>query len=220
MATTKSDRLREALADEIVSGALPAGARLDEVRLAARFEVSRTPVREALKELAATGLVRIFAHRGAEVAPLSDERVSEMFAAVAEVEAACAGLCVVAMSGSERRELATLHQACGDMVRRGDAERYHAANVAFHHAIHEGCHNRILVEIATSLRRRLAPLSRAQFRGDGRLAQSFAEHEVIVQAILRGDRQRALDAMRDHLAVVERAFLGYTAAGVAIRAAE
>lgn len=219
MASTKTDRLREALADEIVTGSLPAGARLDEMGLAARFGVSRTPVREALKELAASGLVRIVAHRGAEVAPLSDDRVSQMFAAVAEVEAACAGLCVVTMSATERYELAALHDTCGEMVRKGDAERYHIANVAFHHAIHEGCHNRILVEIATSLRRRLAPLSRAQFRGDGRLALSFAEHDVIVQAILRGDRQRALEAMREHLAVVERAFLGYTAVST-VRAAE
>jgi DNA-binding GntR family transcriptional regulator len=208
MPITKTDRVREALADDILTGRITAGTRLDEVRLADRFKLSRTPVREALKQLSASGLIRFVSHRGAQVTTLSERQASELFTAVAEVEASCAGLCAVNMTADERYRLETLHESCGNIVREGDAEAYHGANIDFHHAIHEGCHNEILVELATSLRLRLAPLSRVQFRGGGRLARSFAEHEVIVQAILRGDREQALQAMRDHLAVVERAFIG------------
>lgn len=73
---TRVDRVRESLADDILSGRLESGTRLDEVSLARRFEVSRTPVREALRELAAVGLVQTRAHSGALVADLVTARLT------------------------------------------------------------------------------------------------------------------------------------------------
>ena len=89
---TRAEELRLQLADEIVRGALPPGAALDETDIARRFNVSRTPVREALRQLAASGLVDARAHRGAVVARPSIERLTGMFEAMAELEALCAGL--------------------------------------------------------------------------------------------------------------------------------
>ena len=89
---TRAEELRLQLADEIVSGALAPGSALDETDIARRFNVSRTPVREALRQLAASGLVEARAHRGAVVAQPSIERLSGMFEAMAELEALCAGL--------------------------------------------------------------------------------------------------------------------------------
>jgi DNA-binding GntR family transcriptional regulator len=89
---TRAEELRLQLADEIVRGALAPGAPLDETEIAKRFNVSRTPVREALRQLATSGLVEARAHRGAVVARPSLERLSGMFEAMAELEALCAGL--------------------------------------------------------------------------------------------------------------------------------
>ena len=211
---TRADALRETLADEIISGALAPGARLDETSVADRFRVSRTPVREALKQLAAAGLVSIQAHRAAEVVTITTERMSEMFEARAELESLCARLCALRMTPLERRRLERLHQRCGDQVRSGDIERYHATNGDFHTAIYQGSHNTVLAEMAGGLRRRLSPFSRAQFRGPGRLAGSFGEHAAVVEAILRGDADEAYRAMHRHVAVVRQAFSDY-AAGVA-----
>jgi DNA-binding GntR family transcriptional regulator len=210
---TRADRVREALADDIVVGRLTAGARLDEVRLAKRFAVSRTPVREALRELAATGLVASRAHQGAVVAAIPSERVTEICESVAEVEAVCARLCAIKMSAADRRRFEELHRHCGELVRSGDADRYHVANASFHAALRKGSHNSVLEEMVAALRNRFAPLSRAQFRGPGRLAQSYREHDLIVRSILRGDGDQAYHAALAHGSSISRAFAEYTAHG-------
>src|SRR6202789_243171 len=102
---TRAEELRLQLADEIVRGALAPGAALDETDIARRFGVSRTPVREALRQLAASGLVEARAHRGAVVAQPSLERLGGMFEAMAELEALCAGLAAERMTPAERYRL-------------------------------------------------------------------------------------------------------------------
>src|SRR5881398_877524 len=102
---TRAEELRLQLADEIVRGALAPGAALDETDIARRFNVSRTPVREALRQLAASGLVDARAHRGALVARPSIERLHEMFEAMAELEALCAWLAAERMAPVERHRL-------------------------------------------------------------------------------------------------------------------
>src|SRR5450759_3188162 len=102
---TRAEELRLQLADEIVRGALPPGAALDETDIAKRFNVSRTPVREALRQLAASGLVDARAHRGAVVARPSLDRLTGMFEAMAELEAICAGLAAERMPAVEGNRL-------------------------------------------------------------------------------------------------------------------
>src|SRR6201988_3015479 len=98
----RAEEFRQQLADEIVRGDLAPGAALDETDIARRFSVSRTPVREALRQLAASGLIEARAHRGAVVAQPSVERLSGMFEAMAELEALCAGLAAERMAPAER----------------------------------------------------------------------------------------------------------------------
>src|SRR5258708_16451860 len=107
---TRAEELRLQLADEIVRGVLPPGAALDETDIARRFKVSRTPVREALRQLVASGLVESRAHRGAVVARPSIQRLTRVFEAIAEVEALCAGLAAERMSPAERHRLEAVHE--------------------------------------------------------------------------------------------------------------
>jgi DNA-binding GntR family transcriptional regulator len=135
-----------------------------------------------------------------------------MFEAVAELEALCARLSAEKMTSAERYQLEELHHHCGGLVRHGDTELYHAANVDFHAAIRTGCHNAALDDAMATLRRRFSPLSRIQFRGEGRLADSYSEHDEVVRAILRGNGELAFQTMRRHVSGVRRAFEEYTGA--------
>ena len=99
---TRADALRDAIAEAIVRGELTPGQRLDEMSVAQRFSVSRTPVREALKQLATMDLVELRPHRGAVVAGLEATRLAELFEAMEEVEAVCSRLAAGKMSRAER----------------------------------------------------------------------------------------------------------------------
>jgi DNA-binding GntR family transcriptional regulator len=196
---TRAEELRLQLADEIVRGALPPGSALDESDIARRFHVSRTPVREALRQLAASGLVDARAHRGAVVAQPSIERLSGMFEAMAELEALCAGLAAERMTPAERHRLEAIHEELRVLSHAGDPDRFHEVNERFHSAIYAGSQNGHIAEITLATRVRVQPFRRAQFRNLGRLAKSHAEHDRVVVAILRGDRLGAASAMRAHI---------------------
>ena len=206
---TLADELRLALADDIVRGMLVPGAALDETELARRFGVSRTPVREAIRQLAASGLVEVRAHRGAVVARPSEERLLGMFEAMAELEALCAGLAAERMTPAERGALEAVHEELRALIQGGDPQRYHEVNEAFHAAIYAGTHNAYLAEMTHATRSRVQPFRRAQFRNLGRLAKSHVEHDNVVLAILRGDRVGAAGAMRVHIMKVREEYEAY-----------
>jgi len=209
---TRAEELRVQLADEIVRGALQPGTALDEMELARRFGVSRTPVREAIRQLAASGLVETRAHRGALVARPSGEHLLGMFEAMAELEALCAGLAAERMTRAERHLLEIAHEEMRALIRIGDPQRFHEVNEAFHGAIYVGAHNGYLAEITLATRARVQPFRRAQFRNLGRLAKSQAEHDRVVEAIQRGDRDRAAGAMRLHIMTVQEEYELYASA--------
>lgn len=206
---TRTEALRLQLADEIVSGALEPGIPLDEQELATRFGVSRTPVREAIRQLSASGLVSVRPHRGAVVALPTPRQLNDMFEAMAELEGLCAGLAARNMTITERRALEALHEELRVLMQQGDPLRYHEKNEAFHTAIYAGTHNSYLADITLMTRTRVAPFRRAQFRAAGRLGGSYQEHDLVVQAILRGDQAAATDAMRNHIGIVRDAFHSY-----------
>jgi DNA-binding GntR family transcriptional regulator len=188
------------LMDEILSGTLAPGAALDETELALRFNVSRTPVREALRQLSASGLVMHRAHRGAVVADVSENDLRHMFEVLTELEVLCVSFAVERMTAEERRQLEALHHASEAVVRGGDDAEYARYNDFFHAMIHQGTHNPFLIELIRSAKTRVAPFRRIQFRAPGRLAASYAEHQAILDRIQRGDVAGASGYMRAHLA--------------------
>ena len=200
---TRAEELRLQLADEIVRGILPPGTGLDETEIAQRFNVSRTPVREALRQLAASGLVDSRAHRGAVVARPSPVRLTGMFEAMAELEALCAGLAAERMPPVERQALEAVHEELRLLSHAGNPERFHDVNERFHNAIYGGSQNGYIAEITLATRVRVQPFRRAQFRNLGRMAKSHREHDRVVVAIMRGDRVGAATAMREHIELVQ-----------------
>ncbi len=211
--STQAERLADSIAEKVLSGEFPPGFRLDETALAERFGVSRTPVREAIRLIASTGLIDVVPRRGASVATVTSAELETLFGAMAEIEATCARLAALSMTPIERRRLQARHEAMGEMVTNDDRDAYAAANIDFHTQIYMGARNAIISDFAKGLRRRLAPFRRAQFRTEGRTSRSHAEHGAVVKAILACDAAAAHAAMFHHMSLVEDSF-GRLAAGV------
>lgn len=206
MSESTADKVAEALAESIFSGEFEPGSRLDEQLLAQRFEVSRTPVREAFRLLATTGLIEIKPRRGAFVTQVSPSELEELFVAMGELEATCARLSALSMAPTERRRLEALHEKMGPIAASGDAEAFAEANHSFHTMIYAGAHNVVIADMTSAMRRRLAPFRHAQFYLEGRPPRSHAEHDAVVRAIVAGDAGKAHAAMLHHVTLVEASF--------------
>jgi len=206
---TITDDLYRRLADDVISGRLAPGTRLEEQALADKFRVSRTPVREALGQLAAAGLAEKEPHRGVFIKSITPRQLDEMFEYMAELEASCARLAAERMTTDERRRLMTMHETTRGLSRAGTPDDYEKQNLEFHALLYQGAHNSHLEEVTFLTRKRLAPFRRAQFRVLGRLANSFREHDLVVSAIIRGDGAGAAEAMRSHMLTVGTASQDY-----------
>jgi len=197
----QSLRLRQTIETEIVDGRLAIGARLDETELAERFGVSRTPIREALLQLAMTGLVEIKPRRGAIVSAPDPQLLIAMFETMAEIEAACGRLAARRLVPADEADLKASLAACRVAAEDQDPEAYYGENYIFHTVVYRACRNAFLAEQARLLHRRLAPFRRMQLRARHRLGQSLAEHEAIVAAIVAGDETGASELLRAHVIV-------------------
>lgn len=207
-----SDQIRNALTDEIATGQLPAGASLDEQELANRFGASRTPVREALRQLASSGLVEIRPRRGGVVARTTPEQIMDMFETTAEVEAMCVRLATYRMTPLERAQLLDLHESSRALVANRDIDGYDDFNVRFHHAIYLATHNAFMAEQALAIRTRLKAFRRTQLRHSDRIVRSREEHDGIMTAIAQGDGEEAARRMRAHMLNAASAIGSYIAA--------
>jgi DNA-binding GntR family transcriptional regulator len=193
--------LRDALEDLIATGEFRPGERLDEIGLAGRFGVSRTPIREALHQLSAAGLVEIRPHRGAIVADVGPARLVEMFEVMAELEGMAGRLAARRLTSAHEAAILAAHQACESAARAGDPDAYYYENERFHAAIYAASRNGFLAEQALALHRRLKPYRRLQLRVRNRVATSLAEHGEIIAAIRAGDGDRAEGLLRAHITV-------------------
>lgn len=198
---TRADQLRRTLEEDIFSGRVKPGDRLDEQSLAQRFGVSRTPVREALRQLSASGLIEVRPRQGAVVAVITLPRLIEMFEVMAELEGMCARLAARRMTEAERKAIVALVDDADDFAEKVDLEGYYVNNRQFHDAIYAGSHNHVLEEMTRGLHHRTAPYRRHQLNRPGRIHESLAEHKLVVEAILSGDAEAAGRAMHRHVNV-------------------
>lgn len=203
---TRAEELREKIEELIATGALPPGTRLDETELAERFGVSRTPIREALIQLASIGILRMRPRRGVIVPEVSPQRLVEMFEVMAELEGMCGRLAARRMSAAEHETLVQALRACDTARSSEDADAYYLQNEIFHAVIYAGSHNSFLIEQALALHRRLRPQRRLQLRVRDRVANSFAEHSRVVKALLAGDAETAAECLRAHVLVQGQRF--------------
>jgi DNA-binding GntR family transcriptional regulator len=201
LTTSTFHKLRDEIENGIVTGTLAPGSRLDEVQLASRFGVSRTPIREALMQLGAIGLVEIRPRRGAVVVDPGPNRIYEMFEVMAELEGMAGSLASRRYTEEDRVKLLAAHAECELSATSGDTDAYYYDNEIFHHAIYEASHSGFLLEQCKALHRRLRPYRRLQLRVRNRMKVSYVEHNGIIEAILAGEAEKARELLRSHIAV-------------------
>jgi DNA-binding GntR family transcriptional regulator len=196
-----SEQLREQIEEGIVTGRYAPGERLDEVDLAVAYKISRTPTREALIQLGASGFIEKRPRKGWVVAEIPPNRLCEMFDVMAELEAMCGRLAARRATDAEQQAILSAHEACRTARDANDPATYYRLNEVFHFAIYDASHNQFLIEQARTLHRRLRPYRRLQLRVRSRMASSFDEHEAIVKAILAGDGNVVTNLLRSHVVV-------------------
>ena len=194
---TLSDEVFQALVNDILSGAVKPGTRLDEPSICRKFGVSRTPIREALRRLGGTGLVEVTPRKGVTVARIEVDELNDMFEALAEFEGLCARLSSVRMTALEKKRLELINAGRQKKIAEGDHE-FAELNNEFHEAIYLGSHNSSIASVTRSFRQRLAPFRTLQFV-PGHTEYAFHEHDGIVHAIVASDPDRAYGLMRDHV---------------------
>ncbi len=192
-------RIEQALLEEIGTGALKPGQRLDEAGLARRFGTSRTPVREALSRLTAQGVLVQGERRGVFVAEYSREQLSQIFEAMHEIETACARIASQRLTLLSRSEIEAAQAACEAAAESGDRPQYLRANESFHMAIYRATGNPYITEIASEFRRRTGPFRAKKFETRDDLIASARSHAELINDIFSEDSATASRSMRSHM---------------------
>ncbi|NML44740.1 GntR family transcriptional regulator [Ramlibacter sp. G-1-2-2] len=195
----RAAEIRGALQEEIETGKLPPGSLLDERALATRFQVSRTPVREALQQLAAHKLVVIAPRQGITVGRLSISRVRAIMEGIGELEATCAKLAARRVDDELRGKLEAALQQCQDAAVEGGTEEYGAANIAFHDVIYNGSRNPYLADLIRNARRQILRYRIRDFVTKAQINQSLQDHRKIARAIEDGDEALSAQLMLLHV---------------------
>ena len=192
-------QVADTLREQIFAGVLPPGGFLDEVALCERLDISRTPLREALKVLTSEGLLRHEPRRGCFVNEVTEQDLDDIFPVIALLEGRCAFEAARNATDADLLELGVLHDRLNSHAKAKRINDYYAVNFAIHEAIILLANNRWLAQSIADLRK-ILKLSRLQSLGaPGRLAQSLSEHMTVFAALKSRDSEGADAAMRTHL---------------------
>lgn len=189
----------QALRAMIVTGELAPGERLNERELCARLNVSRTPIREAIKTLAQDGLLQVWPNRSPVVMPLESAQTQALVEVVAAIEALAGELCATRITDTQVADLGVLHYTMMRHHAEGDLRAYFEANKAFHRLIIECAGNPVLVWVWDLLALRV---DRARYSSNlrpERWRQAIAEHACVLERMAARDAPGAAQALRGHL---------------------
>ena len=187
------------LRDMITEGQIPPGVRIHEGQLGKQLGVSRTPLREALKVLAAEGLVNLIPRRGCYVTEISEQDLDEIFPLLAILEGRCAFEATQKATAKDLKRLEALHRALEGHAAAGQIEQFFETNQEFHTAIQELAANRWVTQVILDLRKVLKLTRLHSLTAEGRIEQSQNEHRAILAAMLARDPAAAELAMQAHL---------------------
>ena len=197
--TSMHDAVATRLRSMVFDGELGPGVFIDEKALAEAWAVSRTPLREALKVLAAEGLVELVPHRGCRVIALSDGDADALFPVMALLEGRCAFEAAGKASDEDLHQLKRLHDELERHALARDIDGYYRANHDFHSFVQQLADNRWLDRVTSDLRRFMRMMRGRQLALPGRISASINEHRVLIDAFLQRDAARAERAMHVHL---------------------
>jgi DNA-binding GntR family transcriptional regulator len=183
----------------IQSGELKPQQRLNEVELADRFQISRTPLREAIKILATEGLLDLLPNRGARVASISESEIDEMLEVIAGLEATGGELACARITAAELAHLAALHDRMADAYRRRHHLDYFDLNRQIHEAIIAASRNATLQGIYATLSGRVQRARYAAHKTPEQWQAAMADHERMMDLLRARDGEALARLLRDHV---------------------
>ena len=190
------EEVAELLRQRIFARELEPGSWIDELKLAEEYGISRTPLREALKVLAAEGLVTMKVRRGAYVTEVSEKDLADVYHLLALLESDAAGVVAERATDAELAELQTLHDALEAAV--GERDRFFALNEQFHMRVLELARNRWREQMVADLRKVMKLNRHNSLLKTGRIEESLTEHRAIVAALAQRNAALAVQRMREH----------------------
>ena len=190
------EQVAEALRQQIFQRQLEPGSWIDELKIAEEFGISRTPLREALKVLAAEGLVTMKLRRGAYVTEMSDKDLHDVYHLLALLESDAVAVIANTAQPEQLQELQQIHEELEHSS--ADREAFFAINERFHMRILELADNRWRNQMVADLRK-VMKLNRAtSLLKQGRIKESLAEHRAVMAALHARCAQDAMTAMQIH----------------------
>ena len=192
------EEVAELLRQRIFRRELEPGSWIDELKLAEEYGISRTPLREALKVLAAEGLVTMKVRRGAYVTEVNEKDLSDVYHLLSLLESDAAGVVAARASAAELKELQALHAELEAAV--ADREKFFAVNERFHMRVLEIADNRWRDQMVADLRKVMKLNRHNSLLKSGRIQESLAEHAAIMKALASRDSASAMQRMREHFA--------------------
>jgi DNA-binding GntR family transcriptional regulator len=190
------EEVAELLRQRIFSRELAPGSWIDEMKLAEEYGISRTPLREALKVLAAEGLVTMKVRRGAYVTEVSEKDLSDVYHLLSLLESDAAGVVAERASDAEIAELQLLHKQLEAAA--NNREKFFAINERFHMRLLEIAGNRWRDQMVADLRKVMKLNRHNSLLKSGRVKESMLEHRAIVEALVRRDSKGAVKRMQEH----------------------
>jgi DNA-binding GntR family transcriptional regulator len=190
------EEVAELLRQRIFSRELEPGSWIDELKIAEEYGISRTPLREALKVLAAEGLVTMKVRRGAYVTEVSDKDLADVYHLLALLESDAAGVVAQRASDTELAELKALHADLEAAL--PDRDRFFALNERFHMRVLEIANNRWREQMVADLRKVMKLNRHNSLFKTGRIDESLAEHRAIMVALLARNAELTQQRMHEH----------------------
>jgi DNA-binding GntR family transcriptional regulator len=190
------EEVAELLRQRIFKRELAPGSWIDELKLAEEYGISRTPLREALKVLAAEGLVTMKVRRGAYVTEVSEKDLSDVYHLLSLLESDAAGVVARVATDAELDELDTLH--AGLEAAAADRDSFFALNERFHMRLLEIANNRWRNQMVADLRKVMKLNRHNSLLKSGRIEESLAEHRAIMVALSARDPGAACQRMQEH----------------------
>jgi DNA-binding GntR family transcriptional regulator len=190
------EEVAELLRQRIFKRELEPGSWIDEMKLAEEYGISRTPLREALKVLAAEGLVTMKVRRGAYVTEVSDSDLADVYHLLSLLESDAAGVVAQRATDAQIKELQALHKDLESAV--GNREKFFALNERFHMRLLEIAGNRWRDQMVADLRKVMKLNRHNSLLKSGRIQESLAEHRAIVEALSKRDARATVKRMQEH----------------------
>jgi len=203
---TLREKILETIRDAILRGSLKPGERVSEPELAERFGISRTPIREAFRQLESEGYLQVIPRKGAVVASLSERDVEEFYAVKTILEGFAARLAAEKMSAKDIEKLEAINEKLHKLAEEGDVKNFFKVHDEFHEIFIKAAGNEKLLELINQLIRRFKRLRLASLAQPGRMNVSVKEHDQLIEAFKRHDGKSA-DSLVRHTATIGAAAL-------------